>query len=73
MSSLRARGVEFIKVPETYYENMAQRLKASGITLKEDFATIQKLDILIDFDEGGCELSRVKGGRLEHAADNQLD
>lgn len=61
VSSLRARGVEFIKVPETYYDNMAQRLKASGITLKEDFATIKKLNILIDFDEGGCECDSVTG------------
>lgn len=55
VTSLRARGVEFIKVPESYYIAMAQRLKAAGMTIKEDFETIKRLNILIDFDEGGCE------------------
>lgn len=53
ITNLKARGVEFIKVPETYYEAMAQRLKASGMELNEDFETLKRLDILIDFDEGG--------------------
>lgn len=51
--NLRARGVEFIKVPETYYEDMKVRLKKAGLVLEEDFETIRSLDILIDFDEGG--------------------
>ncbi|KAF2744565.1 4-hydroxyphenylpyruvate dioxygenase [Sporormia fimetaria CBS 119925] len=51
--SLRARGVEFIKVPETYYDAMKLRLKKAGMTLNEDFETLKSLDILIDFDEGG--------------------
>jgi 4-hydroxyphenylpyruvate dioxygenase len=53
VTNLRARGVEFISVPETYYENMRLRLKAAGMKLQESFETIQKLNILIDFDEGG--------------------
>jgi 4-hydroxyphenylpyruvate dioxygenase len=53
ITNLKARGVEFIKVPETYYESMSQRLKASGMELEENFETLRKLDILIDFDEGG--------------------
>lgn len=53
VSNLRARGVEFISVPETYYITMRQRLAQSGLTLNESFETIQKLNILIDFDEGG--------------------
>ncbi|KAJ6123144.1 hypothetical protein N7512_005609 [Penicillium capsulatum] len=53
ITNLKARGVEFIKVPETYYTDIKARLKQSGLVLKEDFETIQSLDILIDFDEGG--------------------
>lgn len=55
VSNLRARGVEFINVPETYYTTMRQRLKSDRRSwkLNEDFDTIQKLNILIDFDEGG--------------------
>ncbi|KAJ5959478.1 uncharacterized protein N7479_006628 [Penicillium vulpinum] len=53
ITNLKARGVEFIKVPETYYIDMQARLKQSGLVLKEGFETIRSLDILIDFDEGG--------------------
>ncbi|KAA8644310.1 hypothetical protein EYZ11_008347 [Aspergillus tanneri] len=53
ITNLKARGVEFIKVPDTYYETMRLRLKQAGLTLHEDFETIRSLDILIDFDEGG--------------------
>ncbi|KAF2129079.1 4-hydroxyphenylpyruvate dioxygenase [Dothidotthia symphoricarpi CBS 119687] len=53
ITNLKARGVEFIKVPETYYDSMKMRLKKSGMTLNEDFETLKGLDILIDFDEGG--------------------
>ncbi|KAJ5108189.1 hypothetical protein N7456_004864 [Penicillium angulare] len=53
ITNLKARGVEFIKVPETYYTDLQVRLKKSKLVLKEDFETIRSLDILIDFDEGG--------------------
>ncbi|KAG9233463.1 4-hydroxyphenylpyruvate dioxygenase-like protein [Amylocarpus encephaloides] len=55
VSDMRARGVEFISVPETYYTTMRRRLKTGRRSwkLQEDFDTIQKLNILIDFDEGG--------------------
>jgi 4-hydroxyphenylpyruvate dioxygenase len=53
VTNMRARGVDFISVPETYYASMRQRLKNSAIRLEEDFETIQRLNILIDFDEGG--------------------
>lgn len=53
ITQLRARGLEFIKVPETYYDDMRMRLKKQGMVLEEDFETLKKLDILIDFDEGG--------------------
>ena len=53
ITNLKARGVEFIKVPETYYAAMRLRLKKAGLKLEEDFDVLQSLDILIDFDEGG--------------------
>ncbi|KIW05916.1 4-hydroxyphenylpyruvate dioxygenase [Verruconis gallopava] len=53
--NMRARGVEFIKVPDTYYETMRERIKSNTLRwkLKENFDEIQDLNILIDFDEGG--------------------
>ncbi|KAF2443637.1 4-hydroxyphenylpyruvate dioxygenase [Karstenula rhodostoma CBS 690.94] len=53
ITNLKARGVEFIKVPESYYAAMRLRLKTKGMRLEEDFDVLQSLDILIDFDEGG--------------------
>jgi 4-hydroxyphenylpyruvate dioxygenase len=53
VTNMRARGVEFISVPETYYTAMRERLKKSAVRIQEDFETIERLNILIDFDEGG--------------------
>ncbi|KAH6606678.1 4-hydroxyphenylpyruvate dioxygenase [Trichoderma cornu-damae] len=55
VSALRARGVEFINVPPTYYDTMRQRLKTEkrNWQLAEDLDTIQRLNILIDYDESG--------------------
>jgi 4-hydroxyphenylpyruvate dioxygenase len=53
ITNLKARGVEFIKVPASYYDAMRLRLKKSGLVLNEDFEVLRSLDILIDFDEGG--------------------
>ncbi|KHO01892.1 4-hydroxyphenylpyruvate dioxygenase [Metarhizium album ARSEF 1941] len=55
VTALRARGVDFINVPSTYYDTMRQRLKTDRRSwhLAEDLDTIQRLNILIDYDEGG--------------------
>ncbi|KAH7015374.1 Glyoxalase/Bleomycin resistance protein/Dihydroxybiphenyl dioxygenase [Ilyonectria destructans] len=55
VTALRARGVEFINVPTTYYDTMRKRLKSErrNWELKEEFATLERLNILIDYDEGG--------------------
>lgn len=55
VTALRARGVQFIDVPETYYTTMRQRMKTEKRSweLKEDFEVLQRLNILIDYDEGG--------------------
>ncbi|KAI1869141.1 uncharacterized protein JN550_006128 [Neoarthrinium moseri] len=55
VAALRARGVEFINVPETYYDTMRRRLATEkrNWELKEDLDAIQRLNILIDYDEQG--------------------
>lgn len=55
VAALRGRGVEFIDVPKTYYETIRMRLKTErrNWELKEDLNTIEKLNILIDYDEQG--------------------
>ncbi|KAI5814910.1 4-hydroxyphenylpyruvate dioxygenase [Pyronema omphalodes] len=53
VTNLKARGVEFISVPDTYYEAMKKRLSMSKVQVAEDFTILQKLGILLDFDDGG--------------------
>jgi 4-hydroxyphenylpyruvate dioxygenase len=53
VTNLKVRGVVFIEIPGTYYHAMSVRLKRSGLQLNEDFETLKRLNILIDFDEGG--------------------
>lgn len=53
VTNLSARGFEFIKVPDSYYDLIAARLKSTGLTLEQDFAQLKELGILIDFDENG--------------------
>jgi 4-hydroxyphenylpyruvate dioxygenase len=53
VENLCERGVQFIDIPDKYYDMMRDRLKKSRVTVEEDFAAIQRLRILIDFDESG--------------------
>ena len=46
---LKARGIEFLRVPDTYYEMLADRVGS----IKEDLATINELGILVDRDDEG--------------------
>ncbi|KAL6727363.1 hypothetical protein Aduo_009247 [Ancylostoma duodenale] len=53
IEALRARGVEFLTIPKSYYDNLRARLKQSGVKVAEDMDHLQKLHILVDFDENG--------------------
>lgn len=50
---LRARGVDFLRVPDTYYTALRERLGTSPITVREDLTRLQELNILVDFDDTG--------------------
>lgn len=47
------RGVEFLTVPDTYYENLKAGLAHAGIQVTEDIEKLQQLKILIDYDDKG--------------------
>lgn len=53
VTRLRERGVSFLDVPSAYYSDLRQRLSHTGLTLEEDIAVLEKLHILVDFDEKG--------------------
>jgi len=48
---LKARGIEFLRVPESYYEVLPERLQ--NIQIKEDLEQIKELGILVDYDDEG--------------------
>ncbi|MFD2247246.1 4-hydroxyphenylpyruvate dioxygenase [Pontibacter ruber] len=49
VAELRRRGVEFLRVPETYYEDLIERIGH----IDEDMADLRKLNILVDRDDEG--------------------
>ncbi|KAJ9312656.1 hypothetical protein DTO271D3_7047 [Paecilomyces variotii] len=53
VTHLRERGVSFLDVPEVYYADLRERLAKNDMKLNEDIDILQKLNILVDFDENG--------------------
>ncbi len=53
VQALSDRGVEFLTIPDAYYERLRKGLEHAGIQVQEDIATLQKLKILIDYDDKG--------------------
>jgi 4-hydroxyphenylpyruvate dioxygenase len=49
VTSLKERGVEFLKVPEVYYKTLADRVGK----IEEDIEPLEELGILVDRDEDG--------------------
>lgn len=47
------RGVDFLKVPDSYYTNLRKGLANAGIQVEEDIDALQKLKILVDYDDKG--------------------
>jgi len=50
---LRKRGVEFLDIPKAYYDNFRKALPHLAIQVKEDVDALEKLGILIDYDDKG--------------------
>ena len=53
VANLRARGMQFLAVPTTYYTDLRKRLEKSSTKVAESLDLIQKLNILVDFDDRG--------------------
>lgn len=51
--NLRARGMEFLSIPDEYYTLLRRKLANSQVQIKEDLKILQELQILIDYDENG--------------------
>lgn len=53
VTHMKARGLKFLTIPDTYYTNLRKRLENAPISVKEDLDVLQKLKILVDFDDKG--------------------
>jgi 4-hydroxyphenylpyruvate dioxygenase len=53
VANLTKRGLEFLDIPNAYYENLRKRLQLSKVEVKESIDTLQKLKILVDYDDQG--------------------
>jgi len=53
IKALKARGVEFLTTPKSYYADVRARLAKSSLNVREDLDELEKLSILIDFDDSG--------------------
>nr|KAG5696893.1 hypothetical protein BaRGS_035303 [Batillaria attramentaria] len=50
---LKERGQYFLEVPDTYYKQLREKLKSSKVKIVEDMDELQRLKILIDYDDNG--------------------
>ncbi len=58
--AMRARGVEFMPTPGTYYDLMPDRLKEIGVgAIEEDVAILRELQILVDGAAPGSYLLQI--------------
>jgi len=53
IANLRKRGLDFLFVPPKYYTDLRKRLAKSEVKIEESLDEIQRLNILVDFDDKG--------------------
>ncbi|XP_059829135.1 4-hydroxyphenylpyruvate dioxygenase isoform X2 [Hypanus sabinus] len=53
VTNLKSRGTEFLNTPDSYYNQLKEKLKTAKIKVQEDLKKLQELKILIDYDENG--------------------
>jgi 4-hydroxyphenylpyruvate dioxygenase len=53
IQKLRKRGVQFLNIPKTYYDNLRKKIPSMNIKIKEDIDKLEELRILIDYDDNG--------------------
>jgi 4-hydroxyphenylpyruvate dioxygenase len=51
ITNMQARGCQFLTIPDTYYDNLRKSLASSNTKVAEDLDILQKLKILVDYDE----------------------
>lgn len=53
VENMKTRGIQFLSIPDTYYDNLRKNLPDMNIKVSEDIDLLQKNKILIDYDDKG--------------------
>ena len=53
VGEVQKRGIEFLHIPHTYYEDIAKREKEYGFHVQEDRLNLEERQLLVDGDEKG--------------------
>ena len=53
IDALQKRGIEFLTIPKAYYDNIRKVVPGLSFKVKEDIDVLEKLQILIDYDDQG--------------------
>jgi len=53
VTQLKARGLKFLQAPKSYYKSLKEKLALAPIKVTEDLDMLEKLNILIDYDDKG--------------------
>lgn len=53
VQNLKDRGAEFLSIPATYYTRLKEQLSQSSLKIEESIDELEKLHILVDYDEAG--------------------
>ena len=53
---MRVRGVDFLHVPDIYYDNLRKSLPEFSMKVGESIDQLQKNKILVDYDDKGYVL-----------------
>jgi len=51
--NMRLRGMDFLHTPDSYYDQLKERLLDCPIKIQQDIEVLRKLKILVDYDEHG--------------------
>ena len=51
--NLKSRGAEFLTIPATYYMRLREKLAVSNLKIEQSLDELERLHILIDYDEQG--------------------
>jgi 4-hydroxyphenylpyruvate dioxygenase len=53
ITNMKARGLQFMSIPNAYYQQLREKLSVAKITVNQDMDELERLNILVDYDDNG--------------------